>query len=771
METSRPSDTLHISDAIESRPRRLSFVWLLPIIALFIGGWLIYDNFIEQDIIIHIHFESGAGLVAGKTQVKHKGVIIGVTKKFRLDDDLKGVIATVAISRNAESALREGTLFWLVEPRISLEGITGLETLVSGSYIEIRPGHGKAQSEFKALSNPPPLPESEPGLHLVLTTSTLGSIRPGSPVLYRKVVVGSVQSYDFNSENTGVDIKIHIKSQYASLVTRCSRFWNSSGISLSGDLGGLTLRTESLMSVIAGGISFYNPSKDDIQGMGQCRNGDTFVLYEDYQSANAGIPVNIAFDSANGLIPNKTKVFYKGVEVGLLKTIDINKNLDGVVGEFLFVPHSQPALNETTRFWTVKPRLSFTEISGLDTLFSGIYLEMDFELKGMPKKDFVILKDPPLLNGKNTGLTITLKSDSLNSINRGTPVFFRKIKVGSVLSYRLSKDNKSILIDANIEDQYTPLVQSNSKFWNSSGITVKGDLRGIEVHSESIETLLSGGISFETPVNPGGTVSNGQEFMLFNTYDDAIENGIPITIRLAKGQGLKEGAPIRFRDVDVGSISTIRPDKSLSSVVIEGRLNPDSGNLARGGAQFWVVRPKLSIMETSHLETLVTGNFIAMLPGNGEPTYDFVGMDHPPVDENKPEGLNIVLSSPRLGSIKKGIPVMYKDVPVGNVIDFSLSGTADKVLIHVVISETYRSLVRQNSKFWNVSGMNFDFGLFRGARFEMNSIESLIEGGIAFATPEQPGIGEPAEEQQIFELYDKPDQSWLSWSPVISLMK
>ncbi|MBU1171758.1 MAG: MCE family protein [Proteobacteria bacterium] len=769
MEPGRHSDNPYISEAIESRPRRLSFVWLLPIIAMIIGGWLIYNNFIEKDVIISLHMESGAGLIAGKTQVKHKGVIIGVIKKFRLDDDLKSVVAKVSISRNAVSALRDGTLFWLVEPRISIEGVTGLETLVSGTYIEIRPGHGKPKFEFQVLSNPPPLPESEPGLHLVLKTSDLGSIRPGSPVLYRKVVVGSIQSYDFNKDNTGVDVKIHIKSQYASLVTPCSRFWNSSGISLTGDLGGLTLHAESLVSIIAGGISFYTPSQEDIKSTGQCKNGDTFILYEDYQSANAGIPVNIAFDSANGLTPNKTKVFYKGVEVGILKKIDINKNLDGVVGEFLFVPHSLAALNETTRFWTVKPRLSFTEISGLDTLLSGIYLEMDFELNGNGKRDFKILKEPPLLSGKDTGMIITLKSDALNSINRGTPIFYRKLKVGSVLSFRLSKDSKTIMIDAIIENQYTHLVRSNSRFWNSSGLSIKGGISGIAIHAESLETMLSGGISFETPDKGGVPVKNGHGFALFANYEIAIENGIPISIRFDRGLGLKEGSPIRFKDVDVGFIKRIRPDKNLASVEVDALLNRDSGNLARQDSRFWIVRPKLGIMETKHLETLVSGNYIALLPGTGDPAFEFIGSDQPPVAEDRPDGLGIVLWAPRLGSLKKGVPIYYKDVPVGEIVDFSLSDTANKVMIHGIIASPYAPLVRTNSKFWNISGMNFDFGLFRGANFEMDSLESLIEGGIAFATPNPPDTGAEATENQTFELHDKMDKSWLDWAPSISI--
>jgi paraquat-inducible protein B len=767
---SRP-DAPTLSDAVLRRPKRFSFVWILPVIALLIGSYLIYNQFIEKDLIVEVHFDSGAGLVAGKTQVKHKGVIIGQLKAFRLDDDLKGVIATVAINRNAETALREDTLFWLVEPRISLEGITGLETLVSGAYIEIRPGKGRPRLVFNALSSPPPLPLSEPGLHLTLTTSDLGSIRQGAPILYRKVVVGSVQSYEFNPDNTGLRINIHIKSKFTDLVTPCSRFWNSSGISLSGDLGGLTVRTESLMSIVAGGISFHNPPTETTQKGGLCQNGDTFMLFEDYQSAHAGISVNIAFDSAVGLVPGKTKVMYKGVEVGLLKEITITKSLDSIVGQFVFDPNSEAALNETTRFWTVKPRLSFTEISGLDTLLSGVYLDMDFELDGQTKTQFTVLKEPPVRNGRRTGLAITLKSPSLSSISRGTPLLYKGLRVGSVLSHRLAPAQDAILIDAIVDEPYKNLIHANTAFWNSSGIAVKGGLQGLEIHAESLESLISGGIAFDTPEGERQPVGPRQIFPLHGSRDQALGNGTPISIRFDRAHGLKTGAPIRYRDVDLGRVTEIRPTEDLSAVMVHARLEPHAHDLAREGTRFWVVGPSLGLMETAHLDTLVSGPYLTVLPGTGDHATQFTGLSKAPADAGRPEGLDIVLCAPRRGSIKVGLPICYKDVPVGKVISVRLDDSADRVLIDAVIEETYAPLVRTGSRFWNISGISFDFGLFRGARLDMNSLESVIAGGIAFATPEPPDMGEPASAQQMFDLADDPDPTWLTWSPAISVKR
>lgn len=759
-----------IPEAVMVRQRRLSFVWLLPLIALIIGGWLVYKNFIEKDIEIRIRFASGAGLMAGKTQVKHKGVMVGEIKKLGLGDDLKSVIATVNISRSAAAALKTETQFWVVEPRISLLGISGLDTLVSGSYVEMRPGGGDPCYEFTALPSPPPISETEPGLHLVLKTANLGSIRPGSPVLYRKVTVGSVQSYDFNKDNSGVDIRIHIQSPYAHLVTPCSRFWNSSGITLSGDLGGLTFQAESLASIVAGGISFFNPSQEEHKNLKQCSNGDTFVLFDDYKSADAGIPVRIRFESARGLVPDKTKVFYKGIEVGVLKSIDINKDLKGVTGVFLFVPSSEPALNDSTRFWTVKPRLSFTEISGLDTLLSGIYLEMTFELGGQPRRDFEVLKDPPPRLDQSTGLNIILASDDLGSISRGTSVFYKKMKVGSVLAFHLSRSRKTILIDVNIEEPYTFLVRSNSKFWNSSGVSVKGNINGVDVRTESLESILYGGIAFHTPDEGGRAIVDGHEFRLYKDYESARENGLPISIRFSIGHGLKKGSQVRFRDVQVGTVTRVRPDRDMSSVVVDVMLTRESEELAVSGTQFWVVKPKLGIVETSNLDTLISGNYIAVIPGQGESQTEFRGAEEPPSSLIvNSEDLSLTLTASRLGSLKKGIPVYYREVQVGQVTGYRLADSSDKVLVTVAIKSAFAPLVHRNTRFWNVSGVDFDFGFFRGMRFQMNTVESLIEGGIAFATPPPDDMGERAKNNDTFVLHDRAEKTWLGWAPAISL--
>lgn len=751
-------------DPIETRQSSISFIWLLPLIALVISGWLIYKNFIEEDFAIKIHFDSGSGLVAGKTKLKHKGVHIGVVSKFQLDDDLKGVTATIIVDKNAESALREDTRFWLVEPRISTQGISGLETLVAGSYISMIPGHGKFCYEFQGLKEPPPLPSDEPGLHLTLQTNDLGSIHQGAPVHFRKMIVGDVQNYNINSELNGIDINIHIKKEYKHLVKQNARFWNCSGISFSGDLNGFKFQADSLASILSGGISFFIP--ENSQGKPIAANGDKFKLYDDYKTADAGILVRIAFDSADGLIEGKTKVLYKGLEAGVLKKINLNKTLDGIIAEFCFVPKAGFALNESARFWLVKPRISFTEVSGLETILSGNYIEMSCGKGKKSIRDFVILSEAPPVANPRPGLKLKLKSFDLGSIGRGTTIYYRKIPVGKVLDFHLASDNQSILMNINIEKPYERLINKSTRFWNTSGISVKGDFSGLDIRTESIESIIWGGLAFFTPDQHGARIKKNHIFELYSNYDSAKEIGIPITIYFKNGEGLKENTIIKYRGIKVGIVKKISADKNLSQVVVKALLNTVAKKLAIEGTKFWMVRPRLGLIQAANLETLVTGQYIAAIPGDGKAVYEFTGLEKPPVVSSHSEGLDLVLIASTLGSLKEGSGVYYREVPVGTVSGYRLATSSDKVLVYINIDKAYASLVYGNTRFWNVSGVGIDFSFFKGAKVRMESVESMLAGGVAFATPNR-RKGLSAKSHMKFELYDKPKESWLKWVSVI----
>lgn len=752
-----------------------SAIWVLPLIALLIGGWLAWRAYSEAGVEIQILFESGEGIQAGKTEVIFKGMSIGKVVALALDEsgERRGVIATVEMAQETESHLRDGTRFWLVKPSVSLAGITGLETLVSGNYIAVSPGEGEPTLKFKALSEPPPLSDEQPGLHLLLKAERLGSLDRDSPVFYKQIQVGRVKSYALSSDQKSVEVKIFIEPAYADLVRKHTRFWNASGITIDADFSGVKVRSESLASIVAGGIAFSTP--EHRQDSPPTDPNIPFRLYEDFDAAQAGIKVQVKFSDFEGLQAGRTPVMYNGIQAGTLKSLKVNEELTGAVAELALDPRTEDYLVEGTQFWVVKPSISLAGITGLEALVKGNYIAVRPGEKGSAaKRDFEARPKAPPLNLDAPGLHLVLFSDTRGSLEVGSPVLYRQVKVGSVQSFQLSRDNQQVVMGVHIEQEYAHLVNGTTRFWNASGVTLKGGLSGVEVKSESLQTLLAGGIAFETtdlkaPASPRRV----QRFNLYGSRDDAVQIGVQITIQLPSGDGLDPGTAIRYKGLDVGKVERIELTDDLQAVILHARLTQASKQIARTGTQFWVVKPEVSLTRAANLETLVTGQYLEVLPASkpGAEQTHFVISSGPPNVSAREDGLRLVLSAARRGSIKPGGLVSYREIPVGKVTSFELGPTSDRVLIHVLIEPRYAPLVRSGSRFWNASGIGVEAGLFKGVKVRTESLEALIAGGIAFATPDNPEMGRPALPQQTFALHDEVNEEWLRWAPKIALEK
>jgi paraquat-inducible protein B len=758
-----------------ARPRKASnwsAIWILPLIALLIGSWLAWQAYSQAGIKIQVFFETGEGIQVGKTEVIYKGMSVGKVVGMKLDDSgsRRGVVATLEMSSDLEDQLRTNTRFWLVKPSVTLGGITGLETLVSGNYIGVSPGDGEPAEAFEALSEPPPISDSQPGLHVTLKAERLGSLNRDSPVFYKQIQVGRVKSYELDEDQSTILVNIYIEPAYAELVRKHTRFWNASGITVDASLSGLKVRTESLTSIVSGGIAFATP--EHRKDSPPTDPAIPFRLYEDFDSAQAGIRISLTLREFEGMEAGRTPVMYKGIQVGMLKTLKAQPDLVTAIAELTIDPLAEDYLVESADFWVVKPSISLAGITGLEALVKGNYIAMRPGERGNPpKREFVARAKAPPLDLKAPGLHLVLFSEQLGSLEVGSPVLFRQVKVGTVQSFQLSRDHKKIVVGVHIEPAYAELVNSSTRFWNASGISLSGGLSGIEVKSESLQTLMAGGIAFETP-NPDAKVEGQiQRFTLYSDRKDAFKAGKAIRIRVSNGDGLKPGTAIRYRGLDVGQVEAIALTDDLSGVILHARIDTAADRVTAPGAQFWVVKPALGLLRTEHLDTLVSGQYIAVQPAAkvGPTQVEFTALAEAPQLTEAERGLRLTLSAPRRGSVKIGVPVSYREVTVGKVVDFQLGPNADRVLIGILIEPRYAGLVRSGSRFWNASGFGFDFGLIKGASIRTESLETLMEGGVAFATPEGAQMGAPALPGQTFPLFSEAKDEWLEWAPKISL--
>ncbi|MDG9925959.1 MULTISPECIES: MlaD family protein [unclassified Pseudomonas] len=764
-----------LNTAKTRRTTNWSAIWVLPLIALLIGGWLAYRAYSQAGIEIQIFFPSGDGIQVNKTEVIYKGMSIGKVIGMELDDHGKerGVRVTLEMDKRVEQHLRSNTRFWLVKPSVSLAGITGLETLVSGNYITASPGDGEPTRKFVALSEQPPLADTVPGLHLTLKSDRLGSINRDSPVFYKQIHVGRVKSYKLAEDQTTIEIQVFIQPEFASLVRKHTRFWNASGVTIDAGLSGVKVRTESLSSIIAGGIAFATP--EHRKDSPPTDPTIPFRLYEDFDAAQAGIKATLKLQDFEGIEAGRTPVMYKGIQVGTVKAIKVDESLSSASLDLTLDPKAEDYLTEGTEFWVVKPSISLAGITGLEALVKGNYIAVKPGDKSRPPlRDFVARPKAPPLDIDAPGLHLVLFADTLGSLEVGSPILFRQVKVGSIQSFQFSRDRKRVVLGAHIEPAYANLVNSSTRFWNSSGITLKGGISsGIEVKSESLQSLLAGGVTFETPDMKAPVNRKIQRFTLHGDRDAALQEGVAIQIKVPTGDGLNPGTSVRFKGIEVGKVESVELTDDLQAVLLNARITKAVGRVTSVGSEFWVVKPELGLVRTANLETLVSGQYIEVLPAAkaGKPQNYFEVRKQAPTAETREEGLRLILSTARRGSIKPGVVLSYREVPVGKVTHFELGPTSDRVLIHVLIEPRYAPLVRTGSRFWNASGIGVDAGLFKGVKVRTESLEALLEGGIAFATPDNAVMGGPAKPGQTFALNDEVNEEWLKWAPKIALEK
>ena len=257
-----PTDLDGLPQATVVRPRRTrpSVVWIIPILAAVVALGIAIQRIVTEGPTITVVFKTAEGIEAGKTFVKYKDVNIGQVTAVQLTDGYGKVEVTAKINKSAAGLMVEDAKFWVVEPRVTLSGISGLGTLLSGNYIGLQPGKSnKSQRRFAAL-DVPPFVADQPGRQFVLKANDLGSLGSGAPVYYRRLPAGQVVAYDLAADGKGVTITVYVNAPYDKYVTPETRFWNASGIDVSVGAAGLEVRTEGLVALLAGGLAFDAPS-------------------------------------------------------------------------------------------------------------------------------------------------------------------------------------------------------------------------------------------------------------------------------------------------------------------------------------------------------------------------------------------------------------------------------------------------------------------------------------------------------------------------------
>lgn len=305
--------------------RRLSPIWIIPIVAALLGAWLAWQYYASRGPVITVTFETADGIAGGKTPVLCRSVNVGTVENVTLTNDLKGVVVTMQMTNEATRLLTQDTQIWVVRPRYGAGGISGLSTLVSGSYIELAPGVSETpRREFVGLEQPPVTPQGVPGLHVTLITDVAGGIAPGTAITYKGLNAGRIENRIFHPENGKVEFLAFISAEFAPLVRANTKFWNASGLDVQVGANGLQVRTGTLESLLMGGITFGqapgSPSGPPAP------DGATFALYESLEattrfSMRTSVPYLLLFSGSARGLNEGAPVEFRGVRVGTVNGV------------------------------------------------------------------------------------------------------------------------------------------------------------------------------------------------------------------------------------------------------------------------------------------------------------------------------------------------------------------------------------------------------------------------------------------------------------------
>ncbi len=690
-----------MTEPIKKRRAANYVIWVIPLLALALAGWMLYKFYSDRGQEIVITFNDGSGLLERKTLLKYKGIVVGHVTDIRLSqEDIGKVDVTVSVPSDAIGAVaREGNEFWKVKPKVTLTEISGLETIVGGLYIEIYP----AKKTFKELMKLPekyhfiaadhkPVDHLYPGLKITLKDHK-GAFAIDTPIVYRKFIVGRV--IERNLLDDGVEYIVHIDDAYKNLIKSNSRFWGMESIDFKATMAGIKLKIDSIASLVAGGITFDTPECDAGDNGCNAVSGQNFELYRDEASIDYDSHlITLQATRAYNIDPELSSVYYKGVQAGRIEKVLYDPDSDTTRFQIRLKKMFYHLIARRGYFWIVEPEFSLKGISGLDAI--------SFVCDGDTNQNshFALHESPP----KSKGLSLTLHADEVGSLRSGSGIYYEDLEAGYVDSIALEKDKKGVMLHAVITPEFAPMLNDTSLFYIRSAVVADISLSKTFIKAGSLQSMLQGGITFETP--DFNTSTSRKDFTLYGDIAAAMkahyfeEGGRKITLTSNDAKALKVGSPLYYHGFRAGEVMQLAYDETHDVVdvtlYVEKRFSDKITDKTRffhaGGADIRVDLPKIS-MKVESLESLIGG--AVAFDDDAMPHNDATVL-YTDRDAALDRYATFTLLLERAMNLKSGSKIYYRGIVIGEVGVMSLEG--DMLRAELRIERKYGDLMREDSR-------------------------------------------------------------------------
>lgn len=534
-----------INEHKAQKGRAYALIWIIPILTLMVTGWLIYNDYINSGIKITLRLNSGESIIAGKTSVKYLGVEVGKVVDIDIaKDDNHKIDLTVRLKSRAALLAVEGTTFWRVRPVLSLKKISGLETIVSGHYIAVKPPFTdlnklaklKKKKQFDCLDNPPEIDYSEQGKLLEFTSATKGNINTDTGIYFKDIKIGHVVSQKLDQKTGKILFSAIIYTKFEHLLNQNFYLTKTPFTSLTLDSSGVDFKVKNMDIFLYGGIElhifndqtpFTKPKELELYSSKQ-EAEETYFKY-----TNAKI-ITLYTRNPDKLMTG-SPVYYKRVQVGEIKKLSLSDNGDSVFLKTVIYGKYRKLLKNKSKFWVMsnlnmqlKHKTLSIQTPPIKTLMTGAVAFYTPTIKEKKKnrrvtgyKLYSSKKEvEEYVESQREGLRVILHSSYARSLSSGDPVYFRQIKVGRVEWSKLAINAQYVLIQIFIEPTYAHLLYKGAKFWNVGILNSEFNLFGVKVQTQSLESMLHGGVAFSVPQEKRGhRAKNGDTFMLYEKPD------------------------------------------------------------------------------------------------------------------------------------------------------------------------------------------------------------------------------------------------------------